>query len=180
MAKKTKKPVSKKIVKKSAKKNTKKVAAKSKKKKVLAIPKGYNCITPYLMVHNAKEAIDFYKNAFGAKEALRLNKPDGKIAHAELKIGDTKIMLADCHHYTHDGNGSAVSIHLYVKDVDTVTKAATKGGAKLLRSVTEMFYGDRAATIEDPYGHKWTVATHIEDMTPAQLKKRAMEFFNEK
>jgi PhnB protein len=163
MTKKTKKPVSKKSVKKSASKKVKKTSVKPKKKKVLAVPKGYNCITPYLMVHNAKEAIDFYKKAFNAKEVLRLNKPDGKIAHAELKIGDTKFMLADCHHHTHDGNG-AVSIHLYVKDVDTVTKAATKGGAKLLKPVSEMFYGDRAATLEDPYGHKWTVATHIEDM----------------
>lgn len=179
MVKRKKVAVSKKIVKKSAKKGVKKVAAKSKKKKVLAIPKGYNCITPYLMVHNAKAAIDFYKDAFSAKEVLRLSKPDGKIAHAELKIGDTKFMLADCHHKTHDGNGNAVSIHLYVKDVDAVAKAATKRGATVLKPVKEMFYGDRATTLVDPYGHQWTIATHVEDMTPAQLKKRAMEFFNE-
>lgn len=185
MAKKVKKPVSKKSVKKSVSKKVKKTSVKPKKKKVLAIPKGYNSVTPYLIIDNAKSAIDFYIKAFGAKETIRLNAPNGKVVHAELKIGDSKIMLADeCHEMNALSpkayKGCAVSIHLYVKDVDSVAKKASQAGAKLIRSPENMFYGDRSATLEDPFGHKWTVSTHVEDVTPAQTRKRAEAMFNNK
>ncbi len=179
-----KKPASKKRVKRRAKamkKNIKKPV--NRKKKVLAIPKGYHSITPYLIVNNAANAIDFYKKIFGAKEVMRMQQPGGKVAHAELKVGDAKFMLADEHpemnaHSPQAYGGSPVSIHLYVKDVDTIFARAISAGAKLIRPVDNMFYGDRCGTLEDPYGHKWHVSTHIEDVTPAKMKKRMMEFMN--
>jgi PhnB protein len=185
MVKKKKASISKKIVKKPIKKPIKKMAVKAKKKKVLAIPKGYNSITPYLIVHNSKEAINFYMKVFGAKQVMRMDKPDGKIAHAELKIGDSKIMLADeCpemnKHSSGPTNNCSVTIHLYVKDVDTVVKTAIKAGAKLTKPVENMFYGDRAGGLEDPYGHNWYISTHIENVTPAQLRKRVAEIFSNK
>jgi PhnB protein len=185
MIKKKKSASGKKNVKKPIKKVVKKVVVKAKKKKVLAIPKGYNSITPYLIVSDAKKAIDFYKKIFGAKQVMRLDKPDGKIAHTELKIGNSKIMLADeCHevnkHSPKMNNGCSVSIHLYVKDVDTVVKNAVKSGAKLTKPVENMFYGDRAGSLEDPYGHFWYVSTHVENVTPAQLRKRVAEIFSNK
>jgi PhnB protein len=173
-------------IKKLAKKVTKKVTAKPKKKKVAAIPKGYHSITPYLiMTNDAAKAIDFYKKVFGAKEALRMDGPDGKVMHAELKIGDAKIMLADeCPDMEFRGpnayGGSLVGIHLYTKNVDEVVKNAVKNGAKLLKAVEDMFYGDRSGTLQDPHGHQWTVSTHIEDVTPAQIRKRVPELFSKK
>ncbi|HSW93226.1 MAG TPA: VOC family protein [Gammaproteobacteria bacterium] len=176
---------------KSALKRTKKSAKKAvrkpvaKKKKVLAIPKGYHSITPYLIVDQAADAITFYKKAFGAKELLRMDHPNGKVGHAELKIGDSKMMLADeCPemnaHAPKTQGGSAVSMHLYVKNVDVIVKAAVKAGAKLTRPVTDMFYGDRSGMLEDPFGHVWCVSTHIEDVTPAKVRKRAAEFYQKK
>lgn len=167
-----KKPV-KKAVKKIAKKTVKKIA----KKKVLPIPRGYNTVTPYLIVSGAVDAIAFYKKVFGAKNVMCMDKNSGKVSHAELQIGDTKIMLAD--EYPEMGarapesyGGSPISIHLYVKDVDSVVKKAVAAGAKLLRPVQDMFYGDRSGGIEDPFGHVWYVATHVEDVTPKEIKKR--------
>lgn len=183
MAKKVKKSVSKKMLKKPVSKKVKKTSTKLKKKKVLSIPKGYHSITPYLIVNNAKSAIDFYIKAFGAKELTRYSSPHGNIVHAELKIGDSIIMLGDeCHEMNALSpkayNGCAVSLHLYVKDVDAIAKKAAQAGAKLIRPLENMFYGDRSATFEDPFGHKWTVSTHIEDVTPAQVRKRADALYN--
>lgn len=168
--------------KKSAKK---KPAAKRKVKKVAAIPKGYNNITPYLIIDGATSAIEFYKRVFGAKEKLRMEHQPGTIGHAELQIGDTKVMLADECPGSNMYNpkkvgGSPVIIHLYVKDVDDVVERAVDMGAFLRRPAQNMFYGDRSAHIEDPYGHQWCVSTHVEDVSPAQTKKRAEKMFSEK
>lgn len=160
---------------------TKRKASKSAKKKVQAIPKGYNSVTPYLIVNDATHAIDFYKQAFGAKEVMRMEKNDGRIGHAELKIGDSKIMLAD--EYPDMGarsprafGGSPVTLHLYVANVDKIAQQAIAAGGKLIRPVENMFYGDRCGTVEDPYGHKWHISTHIEDVTPREMKKRMADF----
>jgi PhnB protein len=176
--KKAKKPA-KTSLKKSAKKTAKKPA--TKKKKVLAIPKGYNSVTPYLVISgNADAALEFYKKAFKAKEKMRFQMPNKQVMHAELKIGDSMIMLADecpekgicgpsaCH-------GSPVNMLIYTKKVDEFVKTATKHGAKLLKPVEDMFYGDRTGVIQDPFGHTWTIATHIEDVSIAKMKKRAAE-----
>lgn len=157
----------------------KKTIAKPKKKKVAPIPKGYNSVTPYLILNNASKAIEFYKKAFGAKERMRMDY-NGKVGHAELKIGDSLIMLADeCPDKSSFSpkSGACVCIHLYVKDVDAVFKKAVSTGAKVLRPVEDMFYGDRSGGVEDPFGHQWFIATHIEDVTPAKMKKRAKEAF---
>jgi PhnB protein len=184
MAKKKKVVLNKRKIKKSVKSVSKKAAIKPKKK-VLAIPKGYHSITPYLIVENAKDAIHFYKQAFGAKQMIRMDRPDGKVAHAELKIGDSKIMLGDpCPEKGAFSpqrlNSCPISIHLYVKNVDAVVKSAVKAGAKLTRPVENMFYGDRSAMLADPYYHHWCVSTHIEDVSPAKLKKRVAELFDKK
>lgn len=166
--------------KKSITKSKKKTAAKSTKRKpakVQAVPKGYTSVTPYLIVANATQAIDFYKKAFGAKEVMRMEKAGGKVGHAELKINDAKIMLADEFPEMNALSpqafgGTAVSIHLYLKDVDGVVQRALDAGAKLVRPVEDMFYGDRCGTVEDPSGHKWHVSTHIEDVSPREIRKR--------
>jgi PhnB protein len=142
------------------------------------IPEGYRTATPYLIVKGAAEAIDFYKRAFGATELLRMADPQGRIAHAEVRIGDSVIMLADEHPAMgHRGprslGGSSVSILLYLADVDAVFERAVRAGAKAQRPVADQFYGDRAGTLEDPFGHVWTVATHIEDVSPEELQRRA-------
>ena len=157
-----------------------KKAIKNKKKKVLAIPKGYHSIIPYIVMHHASKAIEFYKKAFDAKESFRMEQPNGKIAHAELKVGDSKIMLGDeCSEKNTRSpetyGESAITIHFYTKNVDKVVDKAISLGAKIIRPIENMFYGDRCAMIEDPYGHKWHVSTHIEDVTPAKAKKRAAE-----
>ncbi len=158
------------------KKGSKKTAVK-RKKKILAVPKGYNHITPYLIVNEADKAIDFYKNVFKAKLVMRMEKQDGKVGHAELKIGDTKIMLADEHpergiHSPSSHGDTGVGIHLYTKQVDNTVDKALAKGATLKMPVQDMFYGDRCGTIVDPFGHLWHVATHIEDVTPAKIRKR--------
>lgn len=179
-----KKKAARKSMKKVKKKGKKKASSsKRKKQKVSAMPKGYNNITPYLIINNAAKAIDFYKKIFGAKEVVRMDQPDGRIGHAELKIGDTKIMLADeCPEMDARSpqayGGSPISIHLYVKNVDDTVDRAVAQGAKVARPVENMFYGDRSGTIIDPYGHKWYVSTHVENVTTSQMKKRAAELFN--
>ncbi len=175
--KKVVKAVKKKVVKAVKKKVVKAVKKKvAKRKKVAAIQKGYNVITAYLIVNHAAKAIDFYKKVFGAKEQMRMEH-GGKVTHAELKFGDSKIMLGDAcpemNACSPDAiGGTPVGIHIYVKDVDAVVKSAVAAGAKLEREVVDMFYGDRSGSVVDPFGHRWFVATHVEDVTAAQMKKR--------
>ncbi len=143
-----------------------------------AIPEGYRTATPYLIVKGAAEAIDFYKRAFGATELLRMADPQGRIGHAEIKIGDSVIMLADEHpamgyRGPRSLGGSSVSILLYLENVDGVFERAIKAGAKAQRAVADQFYGDRSGTLEDPFGHVWTVATHVEDVPAEELQRRA-------
>ena len=174
---------SKKIIKK---KPIKKVATARPKKKVSAIPKGYHSVTPYLIVDGAAKAIEFYKKAFGAKIGLKMEQPDGKkIGHAELKIGDSMIMLADeCPDAKTRSpkayGGAAVGFHLYVKDVDKVVARAVAAGAKLIKPIENMFYGDRCGRVEDQYGHQWHISTHVEDVSTREQKKRAAQLFGKK
>lgn len=148
------------------------------KRKVKPIPKGYHAVTPYLSIKGAADAIAFYKKAFAAKELMRMPAPGGTIGHAEIQIGDSRIMLADEYpdlnfHGPKTFGGTSVHINLYVPDVDRVVKKAVAAGAKGLRPVTDQFYGDRSGSIEDPFGHVWHVATHKEDIPLKELKKRA-------
>ena len=153
--------------------------------KVSAIPADYHSITPYLIVREAAKAIDFYKQVFGAVEVMRMEQPEGKIGHAELRIGDSKFMLADeCPEMDARApqayGGSPVGIHLYVEDVDTIVQQAVAAGAKLTKPVEDMFYGDRSRALEDPYGHRWYVSTHIEDVSMEETARRARELFEAK
>jgi PhnB protein len=146
-------------------------------KQVRAIPEGHHTVTPYLIVGDAAAAIAFYKKAFGAEELMRVAAPRGKIGHAELRIGDSVIMLADEYpdmnaRGPHAFGGSPVSIHLYVEDVDAVAGQAIAAGATVVRPVQDQFYGDRSGSFTDPFGHSWHVATHKEDLTPEELDKR--------
>jgi PhnB protein len=145
---------------------------------VTAIPEGYHSVTPYLIVDDAAGAIEFYRKVFGASELMRMPAPDGRVGHAELRIGDSRIMLAD--EFPDMGargpraiGGSPVHLYLYVEDVDAVTGKALAAGAKELRPVKDQFYGDRSGTIEDPVGHVWHISTHKEDVPPDELKRRA-------
>ncbi len=145
------------------------------------IPDGYHTVTPYLVITNAGKAIDFYKEAFGAVESVRLLTPDGKVMHAEIRIGDSPIMLCD---ENRDWNslgpltigGTAVSIMLYVEDVDKVVNGAVAAGATLQMPVADQFWGDRMGSVSDPFGHKWSIATHTEDVSPEEIRKRAKAF----
>jgi PhnB protein len=146
--------------------------------KVKPIPEGYHTATPYLIVTGAAKAIEFYKSAFGADEIMRMPQPDGRIGHAEIKIGDSTIMLAD--EFPEMGarspqslGGSPVSILLYVEDVDTVFAQAVAAGAKVQRPLADQFYGDRTGGVTDPFGHVWYIATHKEDVSEEEMKKRA-------
>jgi PhnB protein len=148
--------------------------------RVKSIPEGYHSITPYLAVDGAADAIAFYKAAFGATEVMRMAAPGGKVGHAEVEIGGSRIMLADEHpemgfRSPKAIGGSPVSLHLYVEDVDAVTRQAVAAGAKERRPVRDQFYGDRSGTLEDPFGHVWHIATHKEDLSPDELKRRAEE-----
>lgn len=145
---------------------------------VRPIPEGYHTATPYLIIGGAAEAIEFYQGVFGAAELFRMPGPDGRIAHAEIKIGDSVIMLADevldmGYRSPRSLGGSSVSLLLYVEDVDTVFRHALRAGALALRPVTNQFYGDRSGTLEDPFGHVWTIATHVEDVSPEEIHRRA-------
>lgn len=146
--------------------------------KVKPIPDGYHSITPYLIIKGASDAIEFYKKAFGATELFRMAQPDGRIGHAEIKIGDSAIMLADefpemGHKSPTSLGGSPVSLLLYVEDVDAVYAQAVSSGAKEDRPVEDKFYGDRGGSLIDPYGHIWHIATHMEDLSPEEMEKRA-------
>jgi len=145
---------------------------------VKPIPEGYHSVTPYLFIKGAAAAIEFYKNVFGATERMRMPGPDGRIMHAELQIGDSILMLADenpkmgaLSPQTIGGSGSLVSV--YVADVDAAVAKAIAAGANLVRPVKEQFYGDRTGGIIDPFGHIWSVATHVEDVSPEEMQKRA-------
>src|SRR5262245_42138067 len=142
------------------------------------IPAGYHSVTPYIIVDGAARAIDFYKKAFGATETLRIPAPGGKIGHAEIKVGDSIIMLADEHpdmgaRSPRSLGGSPVSLMVYVQDVDAVAKCATAAGAKEVRPIENKFYGDRMGTFEDPFGHQWHIGSHVEDVPEDELKRRA-------
>ena len=146
-------------------------------KKVSPIPEDYRGATPYLSVKDAVRAIEFYKVAFGAREVVQLRQPDGKVGHAELRIGDAPIMLADefpeiNFRSPQSIGGTPVNILIYVKDVDALVQQATAVGAKLVRPVEDQFYGGRVGVLEDPFGHSWSFATHIEDVSPEQIHKR--------
>jgi len=154
------------------------------------IPDGYHTATPYLIVKGAGPAIEFYKRAFGASEVMRMDGPNGRIGHAEIRIGNSPIMLAD--EYPEMGFRSPqslseaganmkppVSILLYVEDVDARFKKAIAAGAKELKPLQDQFYGDRSGTLQDPFGHVWTIATHKEDVSPDEMKKRAEAFLKQ-
>ncbi len=141
------------------------------------IPAGYQSVAPYLIVKGAAKAIDFYRNVLGASERMRLDGPEGRIGHAEIQIGDSVVMLADeCPEGggrgPHSFGGTPVLLHLYVEDSDAVFQKAISAGAKVKGPMADKFYGDRAGSFEDPFGHVWHVATHIEDVTPEEIGRR--------
>ena len=142
------------------------------------IPDRYHTATPYLIIKCAAKALDFYKKAFGATELMRMQGSNGKVGHAEIRIGNSPIMLAD--EYPDMGykspqslGGSAVSIMLYVENVDKTVERAVAEGAKITKAVQDQFYGDRNGTIHDPFGHVWTISTHVEDVSPEEMQRRA-------
>jgi len=151
---------------------------------VKAIPDGYHSVTPYLSVKGASDAIEFYKKAFDAIELFRLDMPGGIIGHAEIQIGNSRIMIADpCDDVSFADpktlGGSTVGLYVYVDDVDRMFSQSVAAGAKSVKPVEDQFYGDRIGTIEDPYGHRWFIATHIEDLTPEELNTRAENLFEQ-
>ena len=145
--------------------------------KVKPIPEGYGSVTPYLIVQDAANAIDYYKKVFGATERMRMPGPDGKIAHAEIQIGGSYVMLADENpemgaRSPKTVGGSPISLLVYVENVDRTVEKAVAAGAKVKSKVENKFYGDRMGGIEDPFGHQWYVATHVEDVSPEEMQRR--------
>jgi PhnB protein len=160
-------------------------AVPQKSKKVNPIPKGYEGALPYLCVKDGAAAIEFYKKAFGAKEIMRMAQPDGRVGHAELRVGNAIIMLAD--EFPDFGTvspqtvgGSPVTIQMYVEDVDAFTERALLAGMKVVRPVADQFYGDRGGKFQDPFGHMWWFSTHTEDVSVEEMKKRAAALFSGK
>jgi PhnB protein len=150
--------------------------------KVKAIPDHYPVVMPYLCIKDAAQALEFYKRAFGATERMRLMQPDGRVGHAEIKIGGAVIMMAD--EFPEMGfrgpqslGGTPVSIHVYVEDVDALIERAVAAGAKLEAPAKNEFYGDRSCRLFDPFGHRWMFATHIEDVSPEEMQRRAAALF---
>lgn len=148
--------------------------------KVPYIPKGSNSVTPYLIIKGAAQAIDYYKKVFGATEVFRMDGPDGKVGHAELQIGDSRVMvgeenpsMGELYMSATSIGSSPVSLYLYLPDVDSVVQRAVSAGAKILKPVENQFYGDRSGFIRDPWGHFWGIATHVEDVSPQEMKERA-------
>jgi PhnB protein len=147
---------------------------------VKPIPDGYHSVTPYLIIRGAAQAMDFYSKAFGAQEQFKMPGPDGKIGHAEMRIGDSVIMLADenpnmGHKSPATLGGSPISILLYVEDCDAVFNQAVKAGAEVERPLANQFYGDRTGGVKDPFGFSWYIATHVEDVSPEEMERRAKE-----
>ena len=145
-----------------------------------AVPEGYHSVSPALAIDGAAEAIDFYKRAFGAKERFRMPAPDGKIAHAELEIGDSVVMLSDP--FPHSTvkpptqlGGTSVGVFVYVEEVDAVFQQAVDAGATVTMALEDMFWGDRFGSVTDPYGHHWSLATHVEDVPPEEMEERAKQ-----
>lgn len=158
--------------------------SEAKDTRVRPIPEGYHSVTPYLCVKGGADAIEFYKKAFNAKEIMRMPGPDGKIGHSELQLGDSRVMLAD--EFPEMGflspqsiGGAPVMMHLYVEDADSTVSQAEAAGAKITRPVADQFYGDRGGQIEDPFGHKWYVSTHKEDLTPEEIDRRREKQFGQ-
>ncbi|HXF98745.1 MAG TPA: VOC family protein [Gaiellaceae bacterium] len=142
------------------------------------VPEGYHTLTPYLAVEEAARAIAFYERAFGAKERVRMDAPDGRVAHAELEIGDSVLMLSDPFPQGQTRppaqlGGTTVSVFMYVEDVDAVAKRAVEAGATIVTEVQDQFWGDRFGTLKDPFGHVWGIATHVEDLSPEEIAERA-------
>jgi PhnB protein len=149
---------------------------------VQPVPEGYHTVTPYLAVEDAQAAIDFYGRAFGAKERLRMAAPDGKIAHAEIEIGDALVMLSDPFPQfsakpPKDLGGNSANVMLYVDNVDELVQQAVDAGATVTAPVEDQFWGDRYGSVTDPFGHTWLVATHVEDVTPEEIAERAKAAF---
>jgi PhnB protein len=147
---------------------------------VKPIPEGYHTATPYLAVDDAAQAIDYYKKAFGAKERMRMEAPGGKVGHAELEIGDALVMLSDPFPQASmkppkELGGTSASVFMYVEDVDAVVKRAVDAGATVTMEVANQFWGDRFGSITDPFGHSWSIATHVEDVPPEEMAERAKE-----
>jgi PhnB protein len=145
---------------------------------VKPIPQGYHVVTPYLAVDDAAQAIEYYKKAFGAKERGRMEAPDGKIAHAELEIGDSLVMLSDpfpqfATKPPKELGGTSASVFMYVEDVDATVKQAVDAGATVTTEVSDQFWGDRFGTITDPFGQVWSIATHVEDVPPEEMAERS-------
>jgi len=150
---------------------------------VSAIPKGYHSITPYLIVNGASKAIEYYRQVFNAELVMQMPLPDGGVAHAEIKIGDSHLMLSDMCPEVHfkspdELGGTPISIMLYVEDVDAVFAKALELGAIEVRPVHDQFYGDRAGTLQDPFGHVWTIGTHKEDLSEAELSQRMSDLMS--
>lgn len=147
---------------------------------VQPIPEGYEALTPYLTVRDAAAALEFYGEAFGAEELFRMDGPEGKVGHAEMKIGEGRFMLSD--EVEAWGNrspetlgGTGISLMMYVEDADAVFRRAIEAGATEVMPVQDQFYGDRSGMVEDPFGHRWTIATHVEDVPPDELDRRSKE-----
>ncbi len=144
--------------------------------KVKPIPEGYHTVTPYIIVKGAAQAIDFYKKAFGAKELFRMDGPNGRVMHAEIKVGDSPIMLADeapdRGYLAPQASGTPISLMLYVEDVDKLAAQAVAAGIRTERPVEDQFYGDRSGTFLDPFGHRWTIGTHKEDVSKEEMDRR--------
>ncbi|MHC4851970.1 MAG: VOC family protein [Planctomycetota bacterium] len=147
---------------------------------VKPIPDGFHTVTPYLLIDGAAEAIEFYKKAFSAEVTLSMPSPEGKVMHAEIRVGDSPIMLGEAPENAASPNtlgGTPVLIHLYVPDVDTVFMQAVAAGADIVTPVTDQFYGDRNGHLVDPFGHHWTISTHTEDLTDEEINERASKLY---
>jgi PhnB protein len=147
---------------------------------VKPIPDGYHSVTPYLIVHDGPAALEFYQKAFGAEQIFRIDGPDGRIGHAEVRIGNSPVMFASEHPEMgatspRTVGGVASSLMIYVENADAVTERAVAAGAEIVRPIRNQFYGDRSATVKDPFGHIWHIATHIEDVPPDEMMRRAKE-----
>ena len=151
---------------------------------VKPIPEGYHSVTPYMIIEGAQAAIDWYKKIFAAEEHLKLDGPGGSVAHAEIKIGDSYVMLADeCPEMGFHGpkhyEGAATHLMIYLEDVDSTFHAAVEAGAEVVRPLQDQFYGDRSGAIKDPFGHQWTLATHIKDIPTDEVQRLADEMFED-